>query len=1180
MLDVLDRLETQMHDCVIGIGRATSLQMRILVFPVLGFACLLCPAVGQTETEVKEPLPVSSLALPSIEELETKVVSLQEDPNLDPNLRDKLVELNRGSLEHLKQAQSWKEKTAAYQSNLDQTPKRSEEIRAEIAQPLEAATPEIPDSSTTAELEQKLAQSEATLSSARGIVKSFEEKAANLAERRLLLPELLATARNNLQGMKSDPQTQFSPDEDSRLIEAERILFAAKESALQREIEAYEKEIPLCDLLAPFFTLSRDLAVREVSKADTLFSAYQKAHSARTKSEAREAASKARMEAKTAVREATADPVFRDLVNRIASENARLAELRTEEEGPVRGNEKAVLEMQRIESRLNQVSNDYGNVRKRVDAVDLDDSLGPLLRKHRSELPNSREYILSLDKRQDLMAKVQIEQIDLREDRYALANLDAVVEKDLAAVPSPSSEEARTRQFGVIRELRETQRGYLDDLLKDYQAYITRLHDLDSRERELVAETERFAAFIRKNVLWVPSGTVLSPTVLVDGVKGAFWFAGIGKWLGVLKALFQDALSRPLLDGLALFAVVLLLWLRKSFRVRIKEIGLISEKPSCSSFTPTVEALFRTLLLAIPVPIILWYVGRRLSLIDLLGMPNSEFVRSIGFATQITSGLVLAFEILRHLIRKNGLAVSHFGWPEGPLVQVRKNLRWLGWIALPTIFTCSSLQWFVVENHQESFGRLMYMVNVAAFIVFGQRVLRPEGGSFQEIMDFKRGTSRNRFRFLWYVLGVGIPATIFILALLGYYFTALELGIQLFYTLSLTLATVILYGLFLRWLLVTRRRLSREQAQKRRELAKAKDTDVPGVDIEVEEEQVDLARIDLQTRRLIRSCVGVAFLIGLWFIWTEELPALAILNRVEIPGTRVTETIQEPDGTERLVTIGEPITLAHVALALLIGLLTIAATKNLPGLLEIAILQRLSLLPGERYALTTIVRYAILTVGVVLAFNAVGIGWSKVQWLVAAVGLGLGFGLQEIFANFISGLILLFERPIRVGDTVTVGGINGTVTKINIRATTITDFDRKELVVPNKEFVTGQLINWSLTDSVLRLVVPVGIAYGSDTKLAEEILYQVAVDENLVLEEPPPKVVFYNFGASSLDFELRVFTKDVEALIQARHTLHMAIDDAFRKAGIEIAFPQRDIHLRSVDGSLPTALDPLRETNL
>jgi potassium efflux system protein len=169
--------------------------------------------------------------------------------------------------------------------------------------------------------------------------------------------------------------------------------------------------------------------------------------------------------------------------------------------------------------------------------------------------------------------------------------------------------------------------------------------------------------------------------------------------------------------------------------------------------------------------------------------------------------------------------------------------------------------------------------------------------------------------------------------------------------------------------------------------------------------------------------------------------------------------------------------------------------------------------------------------------------------------------LQEIFANFVSGIVLLFERPIRVGDIVTVGDATGTVTRIQIRATTLLDWDRKELVVPNKEFVTGRLLNWTLTNRVVRLVIPVGVAYGSDARAARELMLEAARETEQVLDDPKPLVLFNAFGDNALALELRVYLPSMEQWINTRTALHDAIYHKFQQAGIEISFPQRDVHL-------------------
>jgi len=219
------------------------------------------------------------------------------------------------------------------------------------------------------------------------------------------------------------------------------------------------------------------------------------------------------------------------------------------------------------------------------------------------------------------------------------------------------------------------------------------------------------------------------------------------------------------------------------------------------------------------------------------------------------------------------------------------------------------------------------------------------------------------------------------------------------------------------------------------------------------------------------------------------------------------------------------------------------------------------------------VRYTIIIVGIVFACGLIGITWGKVQWIAAAVTLGIGFGLQEIFANFVAGLIILFERPIRIGDMVTVGGVNGRVHRIQMRATTILQFNNRELIVPNKEFITTQLVNWTLTTTVMRTEIFVGIAYGSDTEKATKLLQECASKNPRVLREPLYNVIFSSFGASSLDFELRVYVDTVDNLIPVQSELHYAVDKAFREAGIEIAFPQQDIHIRSNDAIFTSATE-------
>jgi len=188
--------------------------------------------------------------------------------------------------------------------------------------------------------------------------------------------------------------------------------------------------------------------------------------------------------------------------------------------------------------------------------------------------------------------------------------------------------------------------------------------------------------------------------------------------------------------------------------------------------------------------------------------------------------------------------------------------------------------------------------------------------------------------------------------------------------------------------------------------------------------------------------------------------------------------------------------------------------------------------------------------------------------MLSALGVGIGFGLQSVVNNFVSGLILLFERPVRVGDNIELGGNWSEIKKIGLRSTTVQTFNQADMIIPNADLVTNQVTNWTLSNRRVRLIIPVGVAYGSDVPLVIETLMACADANAMVAKTPAPQVLFLRFGESTLDFELRVWISDVDKRLTTQSELHQEIDRRFREAKIEIAFPQRDLHLRSVDESV------------
>jgi len=256
------------------------------------------------------------------------------------------------------------------------------------------------------------------------------------------------------------------------------------------------------------------------------------------------------------------------------------------------------------------------------------------------------------------------------------------------------------------------------------------------------------------------------------------------------------------------------------------------------------------------------------------------------------------------------------------------------------------------------------------------------------------------------------------------------------------------------------------------------------------------------------------------------------------------------------------ITFSAILSALLVVVVTWLATKVVRFLLDHEILPRLNLRTGVPIAISTIVGYVLVVTGFVLTMAALGIDLTKVTLLAGALGVGVGLGLQTVVHNFASGLILMLERPINVGDQIDVGGVVGEVRRIGVRSSTIRTVQGAEVIVPNADLASKQVINWTLSDRARRYEIDVGVAYGSDPAHVLRILEGAAAAVPEVQQNPPPRALFTGFGDSSLDFRLFAWVESVDVGVEAQNGLRMAVLRALSEAGIEIPFPQRDLHIR------------------
>ncbi|CAN5837458.1 hypothetical protein BH23GEM7_BH23GEM7_00740 [soil metagenome] len=334
-----------------------------------------------------------------------------------------------------------------------------------------------------------------------------------------------------------------------------------------------------------------------------------------------------------------------------------------------------------------------------------------------------------------------------------------------------------------------------------------------------------------------------------------------------------------------------------------------------------------------------------------------------------------------------------------------------------------------------------------------------------------------------------------------------------------------------------------------------------------------LLRIEAKGRWRFLRRVGIPFVERLVLLLQVVLvmgAALVLLDVWELTASPLESWNRIVDAGVTIA--GVRITVGRLMLAVLMVYIAVLISWLLRTFVDSEVQRRWELDRGVGESINTLVHYFLITAGVLFAIGVLGVELQNFAIIAGALGVGIGFGLQNVVNNFVSGLILLFERPVRVGDTVVVGGEWGTIKKIGLRSTVVLTFDQSEMIVPNGDLVSEKVTNWTLSNPIARVLIPVGVAYGSDVEKVLEILVEAASAHPGVLAEPRPMALFVEFADSSLNFELRVWVRDIALRLEVRSKVLAEVDRRFRAAGIEIPFPQRDLHLRAVD---PAVLDAL-----
>ncbi|HNV90928.1 MAG TPA: mechanosensitive channel MscK [Thauera aminoaromatica] len=736
----------------------------------------------------------------------------------------------------------------------------------------------------------------------------------------------------------------------------------------------------------------------------------------------------------------------------------------------------------------------------------------------------------------DQIADIRLYQFEINKQREQLSIPAAHAERLLA-----DAGEADPAVREPLLALLATRSELLERLNRELNAVLAQSITLQLAERQLLVSADRLRATLDKQMFWIPSNRPLDlawlqavPAALAKQFAAIPWGSAVGElWAGLQARPF---LFLPvLLLSVGLFARRR--WLRAQLDSLHADIGYVRR----DSQLHTPRAILLNMLLTLPVSLLLALGGIALQM-DARGQNAA-----LGAALMDMAQAWLVFRTAHRLLTPGGVAERHFQWPVERVRALHRNLNKLGLVVVAVVAVVA-----IAERQPESLGIdvLGILILLVGYATMAWLLVR---GLLHTRLEDRPSPLRV---FVGLALGL-MPLALIGALVMGYYYTALKLTGRLVDTLYVLILWRLAEGLLVRALGVAAHRIDHQRAVARREAAEREGR--AGADSEpaavAEAPMLDIARINQQSLRLLHLALLSGLAVALYWVWADLLTVVSYLDNITLY-----EYASGSGETAGVV----PISLADLLGALVIAAIAFMLATNLPGLLEVLVLSRLQLAQGSAYAITTLLSYVIVGVGIASTLGTLGVSWDKLQWLVAALSVGLGFGLQEIFANFVSGLIILFERPLRIGDVVTIGNVSGTVSRIQIRATTITDFDRKEMIVPNKAFITGQLTNWSLTDTVTRVTIKLGVAYGADLETTRRLLLAIAAENARVLKDPEPLVFFLNFGPSTLDHELRVHVRELGDRNAAIDEINREIDRRFREAGIEIAFNQMDVHIRSI----------------
>ncbi|WP_407731950.1 miniconductance mechanosensitive channel MscM [Pseudocitrobacter faecalis] len=1043
------------------------------------------------------------------------------------------VETLQGALNALEERKGSLERATQYQHVIDNFPKLSQTLRSQLNN-LREEPREVPEGMSADALSQEILQVSSQLLEKSRLAQQEQERAREIADSLNQLPQQQTDARRQLNEVERrvGAQTANSPQ-----AQAQNLALQADSARLKALVDELELAQLSANNRQELSRMRSELAQKQGEQLDAYLQALRNQLNSQRQREAERA-----LESTELLAENSANlPV--GIVNQFKV-NRELSQALNQQAQRM---DLVASQQRQATSQTLQVRQALNTLREQSQWLGSSNLLGEALRAQVARLPE-------MPKPQQLdteMAQLRVHRLryeDLLNKQPQLRQIQQADGKPLTA-----------EQNRILEAQLRTQRELLNSLLQGGDTLILELTKLKVSNSQLEDALKEVNEATHRYLFWTSDVRPMDFSWPLEVVQDLRRLISLDTFSQLGKATAMMLTSKQTL--LPLFAALILVGFsissRKHFTRFLERSSARVGKVTQDHFWLTMRTVFWSILVASPLPVLWATLGYGLQ----EAWPYPLAV-AIGDGVTATVPLLWVVMICAAFARPNGLFIVHFGWPRNRVLRaMRYYLMSIGLI-VPLIMALIMFDNLNDREFSASLGRLCFILICGALAVVTLSLKR---AGIPLWLD-KEGDGDNMVnRLLWNLLS-GAPMVAILAAAVGYLATSQALLARLETSVAIWFLLLVIYHVIRRWMLIQRRRLAFDRAKHRRaemlaNRARGEEethpTSLEG-SVEAEVSEVDLDTISAQSLRLVRSILMLIALVSVIVLWSEIHSAFGFLENISL--WDVSSTVQ---GVESI----EPITLGAVLIAILVFIITTQLVRNLPALLELALLQHLNLTPGTGYAITTITKYLLMLFGGLIGFSMIGIEWSKLQWLVAALGVGLGFGLQEIFANFISGLIILFEKPIRIGDTVTIRDLTGSVTKINTRATTISDWDRKEIIVPNKAFITEQFINWSLSDSVTRVVLSIPAPSDADSEEVTQILLTAAQRCSLVIDNPAPEAFLVDLQQGIQIFELRIYAAEMGHRMPLRHEIHQLILAGFREHGIDMPFPPFQMRLESLGGT-------------